>query len=739
MRNRWFRPLVVALVVLVAGTAVCLPTILYLNQLIGIGSNPTITNFNGILQGSQNVATFGVLAGAGADTTGAIAASSNQLTLTVPTGFSVGMGVKVSGAGGLSSLSTPAQPTVAATCGGSCTTPYTYQAVALGGSGDYTAASTASASVNNNATLNATANFNVVTLTPVAGVWAYLVFRGNTPIAFAPNSSGLGNTGIAVKDYGQTLTLPGSADVPTTPGAGRNMSLTTTIVSMSGSVATLAGSASQSVSGATVWHDDGPQIRAAMAAVSPGGGLVFFPGSSNCYQVSSPLTIGSDGNAVDPAGLVLFGAGKQQTCLATTTAMAGLPMFKLTNADHITIRDIYLQTNAAAPPLFGVESNVNNPCTGGGCAAVGNHAFSGLLIGSTSASSVVDGIGFTAAPSYDQNNASNLISDVETRDVINAGIYFGHSNSVENMVAGSVIGGGYYGIYANGGTFTCSHSTVQPSATSAAAYIFAWGAGTVEHDPLVNGCNAETVGANVASIASTALAAGDLVTLRITGSDFKAGAASSNIIDDESTKFGVAMDNSQAAVGIAGAKAVFDSPSVLAHNRIGIGAGGVSYNSTFILIGNEWSSASSLTNLGSGTLYQCFDVGGGFDGICTGLGNLSITNLAVANLTGIAGVNTGRIVATGITSGDPTLRTVGNNAFAFEIGHIGASDTGGIENAFLLNCINQNHLANFGVHSMVACCDCKGPADGGFVAGSSCASGGTGALAINEGGGNYCY
>src|SRR5262249_27251709 len=152
-------------------------------------------------------------------------------------------------------------------------------------------------------------NLNRITVRPVAGAWEYCVY-GRTAENMnwigcgKPQGTGLSTiTDLTFDDYGATMMAnfvqPGWLPAKP-PSSGQADWLSTRIVSGAGtSTLTLANTASTTVSGATIRHDNAPNILAAVAAAdrSPGqyfNWLLQFPVSpcKACfYDVNSYLRL----------------------------------------------------------------------------------------------------------------------------------------------------------------------------------------------------------------------------------------------------------------------------------------------------------------------------------------------------------------------------------------------------------------------------------------------------------------
>ena len=587
--------------------------------------NESNNAFNGIIPTSPSGSVNGVLvpqaygtvSGSPTTTTGSISSGSQLLTLASVSGWVAGHGIKISGAGPACAVSTPAQPTCVVT-GGSGTSR-TYKAVALDGLGGYTASSTVSASASSNASLDRVTNYVTITLTPVAGVFAYILFEvgSGRVVAIVPNSSGLGNTTILVKDYGQSITISGTPDFPSSPpSSAHNSALLTKITSLNGTIATLADVATTAVSGATVMHDDSKLFAQALATFSAAtGGRTFAPKAT--YIINSPIVIGSVGATVGN-GYEIEGTGRGATILQAGVGLCGLPVFKLINMTMCRIARMKFLGVSGAPYLTAVELNRNNPTAGTATVYI---KLEDLDIGFTDgAGHYIDGIEFTAAPSYDDNNQSNILLNCDIANGLRAGLYIGHANSLENQIIGGTTQGGDFGILLNGGSFKAvGVSDMGASNNVAGTWHVAFAPGTYFHECHLVGCSSETAGNIFFADANAAGGGGDTESLNIVSCDFNSGVASSNTFDVESSTVGVRISHSHVSTGIANTTAVFKGTCKLFFNRLGIATNsgnGLSYNSTLELVGNSMVPGTvTLTNSGSGKLKaQLFNVGGSLGG-----------------------------------------------------------------------------------------------------------------------------
>jgi len=171
-----------------------------------------------------------------------------------------------------------------------------------------------------------------LSLVPGKAVKNHLIYRcTGASCALPANAGNYSLVGVAIGNDGYFVdngTSPASTsvdlgDAPSTPPAApTNDYLSTTIVSGGGTnTLTLAASASSSVSGAKVYHDNSPNLLAACAAMPTSGA------SANSARIIIPALasgISSSGYSmfpimsnVDTYGL--FGTGGRRTCPAGTT------------------------------------------------------------------------------------------------------------------------------------------------------------------------------------------------------------------------------------------------------------------------------------------------------------------------------------------------------------------------------------------------------------------------------------
>ena len=565
------------------------------------------TTVNGVL----NPQTFGQITGSSTTTTGSVSAGSNQLTVASISSFGLNQGIAVPGAGPTSTAATPAQPTATATCGsGPCSTTYTYEVVALDGACGTSAASPASASVSNAAALSKGVNYNVLSIAPVAGVYSWGIYRNNSLVGFTANSATLPSTVTDnFIDYGQSPLsgLPCVSNTP--PSSATTTALYTTVTALNGSTLTLAATASNSVTNAGVYHADDQVIQGLINTLNPAiGGTVFLPPGT--YTISSPILYGGIG--IHVAGLNLFGAGEfgGATTLQPTSLMAGLPVIKLINATHCKVRDLFINGNTPAPPIAAIDSNVNNPGSGPAGDSIGFHTFSDLFIGSPSLASFVNGIQFTAAPNYDQNNEENTIERVDVANASNAALYIGHSNSLGNkIISGNLAASGIASVQTHGGSFDAIGAWLG-AANDGYSYEVDMEPGYMFHGSSLTSCRSEGAGLLLYINANAGPSEGEQVFQIVDGdSNGNSGLTNEVVIDNEAPEVMLSVTGTHISEGIPGSWTL-RGPAVFHGCRIGQSQ--INYNSNLTMIQNSYAAVpTTFTNLGSGTLNRIFETVGG--------------------------------------------------------------------------------------------------------------------------------
>lgn len=324
------------------------------------------------------------------NTTGSCTSGQTSVTLTSAIDFVNGQGIVLNKCGPTSTATVPASPsvTVVGTAG---STTYSYQVVAF----DYNLGTPGPTSSFTTTTGNATLAYpNYNNLTWTCSTWTP---PANTPgmIMYVIYKSGsyLGMTVLcSYRDIGQTAYATRPFWVPLSVPGALNDDLETTISSGAGTTSlTLAASASNTISGVYVQHDDTPAYKAAeTAALGNGGGTVYFPlpGSFPTGNLNIGLP-GSGGNgqcSVTHIGWLelRFGGSlapfKPLVMNCTSTALQGGFLGSGFTGPSSSIVD-----NGLAPMIL-VTSNIANVYSG----AVTNNVIDGFQLVRNAGDDIVD-------------------------------------------------------------------------------------------------------------------------------------------------------------------------------------------------------------------------------------------------------------------------------------------------------------------------------------------------------------
>jgi hypothetical protein len=247
-------------------------------------------------------------------TTGTIAASSNSLVVASASGYAVGQHIIVYGAGSATAVGTPTGVTLT-TEGTAGAVAYHAQVVAIDGDHGYSVASSAGTGATGNAAQQV----------PQAGsdsqdqLIQWSAGPGPTPASYAiyddvintvPGSGALICRSVqdvtAWRDYGQSGECP--SWVPTNPpGSTGKLPLRATITAINNTTLTLSASASTTVGGAVVEHDDTVPVQNALATET----VVTMPCGN--FRLTGGLTLTG-------TGATLQGQNKQCTTLQPSGA-----------------------------------------------------------------------------------------------------------------------------------------------------------------------------------------------------------------------------------------------------------------------------------------------------------------------------------------------------------------------------------------------------------------------------------
>lgn len=257
-------------------------------------------------------------------TTGSITAGSNILTLTEPIDFQDGQGILILGAGSASTLATPAAPTV--TVEGTTGTSTWGYAIAFRDPNLITGTSAASSptTITTGASTLSTTDYNQITWTYPSGVSLAAVYRTASPdtTTYPLGLIGFCGGSATFQDVGQAPITQSLWDYAATPPTAPMADpLIATIVSGGGTTTlVLSASATTSVSGAVVLHQDQLALQNALYAQQETGIPVYIP--PGVYHVYGPLQFTANGgNAQFDARLI--GAGMFTSIIRAVAAGFG--------------------------------------------------------------------------------------------------------------------------------------------------------------------------------------------------------------------------------------------------------------------------------------------------------------------------------------------------------------------------------------------------------------------------------
>ena len=291
-------------------------------------------------------------------TLGTMAANSTTLLLEEPIDFKDNEGIFVPNAGPMSSIATPAAPSVTVGGGPSGTSTYGYQIIALDGLGGGSKASQVGTVTTGPATLGGLgptgsgAGMDIyraswLSLT-VAGVpfanGGYAIYRTQVPAGSGLKTGFIGiysYTNAPWLDFGQDIKTP-PPGVPATPVASSfGQSLVTQITSGGGAKAlTLVNAATTGVSNVRVYHDDTLAVSKAFASGSP---VLRVPSGS--FGVSKLL-------AYNVANGTLVGEGSQSIIRYQANYTASIQV----TASGVMVRDLAFDGQKTANTLLALKN-----------------------------------------------------------------------------------------------------------------------------------------------------------------------------------------------------------------------------------------------------------------------------------------------------------------------------------------------------------------------------------------------
>jgi hypothetical protein len=338
--------------------------------------------------------------------------------------------------------------------------------------------------------------------------------------------------------------------------------------------------------------DDTRAIQAAIAA-APDGGFVVFPAGG--FVVSGTLSVS------DRRGLTLVGAGPWATVIAPTIALDGGPVIRFTNCRACGARNLSVHGNSSRPPSAAIESRVDAPRLG---PAPSQLNLQNLRLGSPSAASLVNGIRFTAADGFDQNNDLALILNVEIDNFTGAGISIEHSNSLLHRIVGGAIGSGPVAVRTAGGSFAMIGTGLNASDVDVEVRD-----GRQLHPNYVTNVMSESPG----KILRTTMEGG--VVIHFTGYTKKGIVPGVTAIDFRSVGGSFSMTGSELNLGQRDVAARFmDAGSVARFTSSDLGITRLVWEGQLTLLGNRWYPGKVTESPGPrARLFQAGDVGGGYD------------------------------------------------------------------------------------------------------------------------------
>jgi len=258
---------------------------------------------------------------------------------------------------------------------------------------------------------------------------------------------------------GTVLTSQGTGTLPTwSPAAGsttaNNIASATTTVNVSSAAAPASpfGQALTATSATTaIWqpstvmdvtnpafaggaqgngtHDDGPAILAAMNAASAADGVVYFPATSNWYNVANPVVL-SGGSS-----LTLQGDGYR----SVIKAAGNFDIFDLSSLGGLTITSLRFDSNATGTATAGAALNLTNCANMFFTWVQSNNVYNGLVCAGTNTITMF-GCFFHA---------------------VNAALWSGNTTTAGNAIhaVASQFGGGSYGAILDSLAGSCSFVT----------------------------------------------------------------------------------------------------------------------------------------------------------------------------------------------------------------------------------------------------------------------------------------
>lgn len=570
----------------------------------GSSQIPTVTAGT---NGAQIPQAFGAVSGSLSSTTGTTNGTASITSVASTNGWLPGMGIAVLAAGPTSTVSAPSTPTGTAFGGGAGHT-YAYKCAFMDGLHGLSAASIASSTVTNGASLSFNTIYNEVAITPPAansgaysvGCWESKDAGAYTFVTFAPvTAQSQGTNAIFLYDYGQSIASTVWPSTP--PGSATADDISTTIASISGSTFTLATALTQSIT-ATLFHDDCNLINQASAT----NVKVQLPAAT--YACSEPWVWGAAGANSFPN---IEGAGAHQSIIQTTHAMGGLPVILLINPNSASLHDFGIVGDNSSLPSAGIESFVNNPT---GFGAVGHSKIDNVEIASSNTNAILNGVVFAAANGFDENNEAWKLSNTEIMQVREAGVLIDHYNSLQNeIVGGNFIIGGTCGIETFGGDFYVEGASNLSAGFANNANDICIGHGKYGHDfgvhQTLNEANVDVLRIDANASPNSVVA----VTVTLDTVNFGSNTNDNTIDIEPPTGWYLKVANSHIGEGLANATYLLKNVrAILEDNVLGvatINCSGVS--GVITTLNNIYTSGAPTFTLSNGCTQSAIGSGGG--------------------------------------------------------------------------------------------------------------------------------
>lgn len=197
--------------------------------------------------------------------------------------------------------------------------------------------------------------------------------------------------------------------------------------------------------------DDTVAIQAAIdAAIVAGRGVkrVRFP--AGVYIVSAALT------AREVAGLHVRGDGKRLTRIVPLAGLAGGSVFKWTNVRDSSISCLTIDGNVATPVGAGIEFRQEVPDP----EVSTTNTVDSVLLNTTGANGMVDGIKMTCAVGQDIVNDGHTFRDVDAIGLSGAVVRIEHSNSLWHRIIGGYWKSPDIGVQALAGSFSIDGTNI---------------------------------------------------------------------------------------------------------------------------------------------------------------------------------------------------------------------------------------------------------------------------------------